>query len=144
MSCCSWRWTPQSSATTAHDTDNQVFVGEDFELAPVTRVPTSDDGRYRRLRGDARPARGSQPCDDSHVILDADAAQARVLAVALMEQVQGLSARLAELERHIELNPNYRNMGARREAVGLHRDIGEAEFLLQRLHRKFPITEATA
>ncbi len=77
------------------------------------------------------------------MILDADAAQARVFAVALMEQVWALSARLVKVERQIEQKPHHRSSDARREADGLRRDIGEAQFLLQKLHRRFPVTEAT-
>jgi hypothetical protein len=88
-------------------------------------------------------ARQGRPCDDASVILDADAAQAQVFAVALMEQVRALSARLAKVERQIDQKPHHRSSDARREAAGLHRDIGEAQFLLQKLHRRFPLTEAT-
>lgn len=85
----------------------------------------------------------SPPCKDANVILDADSAQARVFADALLEQVRALSARLAKVERQIAQKPHHRSSDARREAAGLHRDIGEAQFLLQKLHRRFPVTEAT-
>jgi len=89
------------------------------------------------------PASQGPPCDDAKVILDADAAQAQVFAVALMEQVRALSARLAKVQQEIERKPHHRSSDARREAAGLHRDIGEAQFLLHKLHRRFPVTVAT-
>jgi hypothetical protein len=72
------------------------------------------------------------------VVFDADAAQARVLAGALQQQVQEMSARLGYEERRLGSVPPRCNPVMRRHAEDLWRDISKAKFLIERLHRRFP------
>jgi hypothetical protein len=64
---------------------------------------------------------------------DADAAQARVLMGALREQERRLSRKLARAER--ERARGTRPAG---DAAAL-RDLSHARFLIQRLHRRYPV-----
>jgi hypothetical protein len=68
---------------------------------------------------------------------DADVAQARVLVGALREQLQELRSRLARAEAE-GVGETSRARAMRLAARELHRDAGRAQFLIERLHRRFP------
>jgi hypothetical protein len=79
------------------------------------------------------------------VVDDADAAQARVFVATLQDEIRDLSARLAKVgarsgppgQRHTN-----RSLALHREATDLRRDISKAQFLIERLERRFPPTTA--
>jgi hypothetical protein len=68
---------------------------------------------------------------------DANVAQARVLVGALREQLQELRSRLARAEAE-GVGETSRARAMRLAARDLHRDAGRAQFLIERLHRRFP------
>lgn len=69
---------------------------------------------------------------------DADAAQARLLVSALQDEIGLMAGRLAKLERQIGSERKKRNSAIRVAMAELRRDIGQARFLIERLHRRFP------
>jgi hypothetical protein len=72
---------------------------------------------------------------------DANAAQARVLIGALREQLQEMTTTLARAEAE-GVGQTSRARAMRLAAQELHRDAGRAQFLIERLHRRFPGIDA--
>jgi hypothetical protein len=73
---------------------------------------------------------------------DPDTAQARVFVCALRDQVRELSTRLAKAERPDGLLNTSRARVMRKLAADLRRDLGQAQFLIDRLHRRYPALAA--
>ncbi|OKH82091.1 hypothetical protein EB73_23000 [Mycobacterium sp. SWH-M3] len=72
---------------------------------------------------------------------DPDGAQARVLLTALREQVREMTPRLARVERKAVCGSHTaRSRAMRQQAAELRRDIGNAQFLIAQIHRRFPET----
>jgi len=79
------------------------------------------------------------------VIEDADLAQARVLIIAMREQIADLTTRLAKVEAQTRPGHTHRDLAMRREANALRRDIAHAQRLIDRLQRRYPrVSEASA
>ena len=66
-----------------------------------------------------------------------DAAQAVELVRALCDQLHEMNRQLARLERQGVLGKNGRASAIRCEAAALRRDIHEAQFLIDRLRRRY-------
>jgi hypothetical protein len=72
------------------------------------------------------------------VVNDPDTAQAAQLPDALQEQLRMMAPRLAQAQREGAAGQTSRARAMRREAAALHRDINHAQFLVERLHHRFP------
>jgi hypothetical protein len=77
-------------------------------------------------------------CQATAVIEDAEAAQAHAFAEMLRGHIADMSARLANLEARTRDDAAHRDLSLRIEANGLHREISEARFLIERMRRRFP------
>jgi hypothetical protein len=73
---------------------------------------------------------------------DPNAAQARELLAALLEQVSVMTPRLVRAEREGACGDSSRARTIRREAAALRRDVGQAQFLIERLRRRYPGVDA--
>jgi hypothetical protein len=71
---------------------------------------------------------------------DPNAAQARELLHALHAQVRDMSPRLARIEREVTLDHTPQARALRQQAAGLRRDVAHAQFLIERLRRRYPDT----
>jgi hypothetical protein len=71
---------------------------------------------------------------------DPNAAQARELLKALHAQVRDMSPRLARVEREVTLDHTRRARALRQQADALRRDVAHVQFLIERLHRRYPDT----
>jgi hypothetical protein len=72
------------------------------------------------------------------VTTDPNAAQARELLTALHEQVRDMSPRLVRAEFESAGGHTSRERALRREAAVLRRDVAHAQFLMERLRRRYP------
>jgi hypothetical protein len=72
-----------------------------------------------------------------------NAAQAMKLVRALREQLHAMSHRLVRLERQDVTGTNGRTSVIRCEAAALWRDIDEAQILIDRLQRRYPVTDTS-
>jgi hypothetical protein len=68
---------------------------------------------------------------------DQAAAQAVELVRALRDQLHKMTRQLARLEREDVTGTNSRASAIRHEAAALRVDIGEAQFLIDRLERRY-------
>ncbi|MGV9803878.1 hypothetical protein ACWDTP_38135 [Mycobacterium sp. NPDC003449] len=71
-----------------------------------------------------------------------DIAQARQLIGELRAQIRDMTPRLARAEQE-GAGHTTRARAMRREAAELRRDVGQARFLIDRLHRRFPDIESS-
>jgi hypothetical protein len=71
---------------------------------------------------------------------DPNAAQAAVLIAALTEQLRDMTPKLLHAERQADNRHAAGARAMRQIAAELHRDINQAQFLIARLHRRFPDT----
>lgn len=71
---------------------------------------------------------------------DQNLAQAALLIAALRAQLGDMMPKLARVEREATCGHTHtsRARALRREAMGLRRDVGHAEFLIARLQQRFP------
>jgi hypothetical protein len=77
-------------------------------------------------------------CDDSPVVDEHDAAQAVELVRALCNQLHEMTRQLSRLERQGVIGTNGRASATiRHEAAALRRDISKAQFLIDRLQRRY-------
>ena len=76
-------------------------------------------------------------CDDLSVVGDWQAAQAVKFIRALRVQLLGMTSQLAWIERRDVTAGNARAYAMRVEAGALRRDIQEAQFLIDRLQRRY-------
>jgi hypothetical protein len=82
------------------------------------------------------PPRRPVGCDH-FVMRYRDAAQAAELIGALRHQLQEMTTELAWVEHHDVTGRNGRACALRMEAAALRRDIHEAQFLIDRLQRRY-------
>ncbi|GAT02527.1 uncharacterized protein RMCFA_2639 [Mycolicibacterium fortuitum subsp. acetamidolyticum] len=77
---------------------------------------------------------------------DHNLAQATLLIAALRAQIADMTPKLARVEREATCGHTSRDRALRREATLLRRDVSQAQFLIARLHHRFPqaATEPTA
>jgi hypothetical protein len=68
---------------------------------------------------------------------DHNAAQAVALVRALSDQLHAMTRQLARLERQHVTGTSSRASAIRCEAAALRRDINEAQFLIDRLERRY-------
>ena len=79
-----------------------------------------------------------RPVSYDHVVVrDCDTAQAVELVRALRYQLHEMTTRLAQAERHCVTCRNGRACEMRMKAAALRRDIQEAQFLIDRLVRRY-------
>ena len=108
------------------------------------RTVTNPTGRGRRTLGAGLVLNGSPPrrpvgCDH-FVVRDCEAAQAVGLVRALRHQLHHMTTQLAWVERQDVTGRNGRACALRLEAAKLSRDIKEAQALIDRLKRRYPVT----
>jgi hypothetical protein len=77
-------------------------------------------------------------------VTDHDLAQATVLISALRAEIADMAHRLARTDRESTCGHSSRDRARRQQAAQLRRDINQAQFLITRLHHRFPRLDPAA